>query len=134
MPLTRNLTNFALSEFRHPEIVDSEAADFLQSVRTLYSAPMTLTSDGRTEAENDAAGGSPTSWHLKGRAFDVRAPEGGSGWWKLVAAIFTSLEFWRRTTNASVTVELELCPASSGQPHLHFALKNDGSPSVLLFG
>ena len=135
MALTHDLPSFKLAEFRHPEIVDPEAADFLQAVRERYGRPLTLTSDGRTAEENAAAGGSLTSWHLRGRAFDVRAPEGGALWWDLVDAIFVTQAFWKRQSDrAPVTVELELCPASSDQPHLHFAVKNDGSPNVLIFG
>lgn len=134
MPLLADLPHFALSEFRHPELVEQEAADFLESVRTLYGASLTLTSDARTREENAAAGGSPTSWHMRGRAFDVRAPADSAGWWRLVWAVQASCDFWHRTKDTVASVELELCPSTSGQPHIHFALKNDGSPNVLLFG
>ena len=73
MALTNNLVHFQLSEFRHPELVDAQAAVMLDEVRDRYNKPLVLTSDARTPEENAAlAGSSLTSLHLVGRAFDLR--------------------------------------------------------------
>lgn len=72
MALTTDLVHFKLSEFRHPELVDYDAARMLDEVRDRYGKPLVLTSDARTPDENAALpGSSPTSLHLVGRAFDV---------------------------------------------------------------
>jgi Peptidase M15 len=72
MALTNDLVHFKLSEFKHPELVDANAAAMLDEVRQRYGKPLVLTSDARTVAENNALpGSSPTSLHLQGRAFDL---------------------------------------------------------------
>lgn len=103
-------------------MVERDAADFLQEVRTVYGAPLVLTSDARTAAENAKAGGSPTSWHLRGRAFDLRWPTNS---WKLVDAVF----YVARTLGARIELELVY---SERDKHVHLAVKNDGSPSRLI--
>jgi hypothetical protein len=123
----RDLPNFKLSEFRHSELVEQDAADFLQEVRTQYGAPLVVTSDARTTAENTAAGGSPTSWHVRGRAFDLRWPADDKLAWRLVDAVFAVAE----TCDRGISIELELV-YSARDKHVHLAVKNDGTPSRLI--
>ena len=127
MPLTRDLPNFRLSEFNHPDLIDQDAAELLQEVRTIYGRSLVVTSDARTAAENDAAGGSPTSWHLRGRAFDLRWPADP---WKFVDAVF------QVARTLGVRVELELVYSAfayrARDKHVHLAWKNDGTPSELI--
>ena len=132
MPLFTDLPNFRLAEFRHPELIEEEAAQFLQEVRALYNKPIRVTSDARTETENVAVGGSPTSWHVKGRAFDIALPAAPDDLWALVGAIYAIAGVWHyRPERKHVTVELELVSGPTDK-HIHFAVRNDGKPSKLI--
>lgn len=51
--------------------VDEAALDKLQEVRQRIGKPLRINSAYRSEAHNKAVGGSPTSLHKLGRAFDV---------------------------------------------------------------
>ncbi len=51
--------------------VDEEALDKLQETRQRVGKPLRVNSAYRSAAHNKAVGGSPTSQHLHGRAFDV---------------------------------------------------------------
>ena len=53
-------------------LVDEDALDRLEEVRQRIGKPLYLNSAYRSAAHNKAVGGSPTSQHLKGKAFDVR--------------------------------------------------------------
>jgi len=53
-------------------LVDEGALDRLQALRTLLRAPLILTSAYRSKAHNRKVGGAPNSFHMKGRAFDVK--------------------------------------------------------------
>ena len=80
---------FRPREFRHPELVEAEAAHFLDAMRETYGAPLVLTSDARTPEENAAArGSSPTSLHLQGRAFDLQWIPDPEALWRLVDAVY----------------------------------------------
>lgn len=57
-------------------LLDEEALDRLQALRDRLARPLTLTSAYRSAAHNAAVGGSPTSQHLRGRAFDVALTAG----------------------------------------------------------
>lgn len=114
MPITSTLHHFALTEFRHPELVQNEAAVWLDDIREAAGFALTITSDARTQAENDAASGSsPTSLHLQGRAFDLRYPVTEEQTWKLVDAIFLA--------SGDRPVELELVHSAIDK-HVHIAL------------
>lgn len=124
MPITSTLHHFQLSEFRHPELVTNEAAVFLDDVREACGFSLTITSDARTQAENDAASGSsPTSLHLLGRAFDLRYPTTEEQAWKLVDAVML--------VSGTRPVELELVH-SAVDSHVHIALLGAGKVSRLL--
>lgn len=123
MPLTHDLPNFALTEFQHPELIDERAALYLQTVRTLYAAPIRVTNDGRTKAENAAIPESaPESLHLKGQAFDLKLP--GDAWrlWMFVSAVAIA-----RPRNMSV----ELGIYTGKNAHVHLGVAWDGRPSKL---
>src|SRR5207245_3265460 len=88
MALTNNLVHFQLSEFRHPELVDAQAAVMLDEVRDRYGKPLALTSDARTVDENASLpGASPTSLHLLGRAFDLRCINNPADRYAFVVAV-----------------------------------------------
>jgi len=127
MALTKDLPNFKLSEFRHPELIEPLAANFLQAVRERYAAPIRVTSDARTAVENAAVGGSPLSWHVKGRAFDLRWPADDQLAYRLLRALVLQTEEWTE----DMTLELELV-YSERDKHIHFAVKDNGSPSRLI--
>lgn len=46
----------------------------LDRAREYYEFPIIITSGFRTPDENDKAGGHPRSYHLEGRAVDIKAP------------------------------------------------------------
>lgn len=72
--------NFSPSEIacRHcgEIIVNFEALDKLQELRTNCGAPLHINSGYRCAWYNKSIGGSPTSYHLRGEAFDIRNLEG----------------------------------------------------------
>lgn len=53
-------------------LIDYRAMDALQKFRYLVGVPVVLNSAYRSTQHNKAIGGSPTSLHLAGCAFDVR--------------------------------------------------------------
>ena len=123
----QTLRFFKWAEFRHPEIVDFEAAEFLDAVRAAYGAPLILTSDGRTAPENTRIPGhSVASLHLLGRAFDIRWTFTTRSLYRLVEAVLQTA----RVHN--VSVELELVKSATDQ-HVHIGLFPDVShPSTLV--
>jgi hypothetical protein len=118
-----DLRFFTPAEFKHPELVDEHAARLLDAIRGLAGVSLIVTSDARTAEENaTAAGSSPTSWHLKGRAFDLRMPESPQAVYRLVRAVVMVM--------ANTPVELELVRGPDDR-HVHLAFPNDGRPSTL---
>jgi len=116
---------FQESEFKHPELMDSQFLVFLDDVRQAYGYPIELTSDGRTAAENAAApNSSPTSLHLIGRAIDTHFPPTAQHLWALVQAV--------QTVAGARACELEL--VYPNDPHVHIGLWPDasGRTSVLI--
>lgn len=130
MPIRADLPHFKRSEFKHPELIADDAAAFLEAVRAQYGNPIRLTSDARTVAENEAAGGSALSWHVKGRAFDLRWPATDTLVYRLVSAIFDTACFWR-VQDPTFSLELELV-YSELDKHIHFAVKDNNSPDRLI--
>jgi zinc D-Ala-D-Ala carboxypeptidase len=53
-------------------VLNPHALDKLQALRNALGAPLILTSAYRSPEHNLRVGGSPNSYHLSGRAFDVR--------------------------------------------------------------
>lgn len=124
MPITSTLKWFKLSEFRHPELVQNDAATWLDDIRESCGFPLVLTSDARTPEENAAASGSsPTSLHLTGRAFDLRYPKSAEDVWRFVDAVYLC--------SGERPVELELVNSAQDK-HLHIALLASGKTSRLI--
>ena len=129
MPLPSDLYFFRASEFRHPDLVNEEAAHFLDEVRAAYQNPMVVTDDARTLAEqaareNAVQGGATGAvlpqLHVLGRAFDIRWPATSALLFRLVEAICHMAEDARYEGR----VELEL-DATTGNQHIHFGLRPD---------
>lgn len=76
---------------------------------------LTLTSGRRTPLGNRRAGGSPTSWHLQGRAIDATGP--------LPLLQDAATTAWRQRLSPSCTGPEEVLLEDSGRPnqHLHVA-------------
>jgi hypothetical protein len=123
------LKHFALTEFNHPDLVDNSAAVFLDQLRDAYGGPLTLTSDARTAAQNTAAGGSPTSLHLLGRAFDLRWPGNEEAAHKFLDAYYLA-KGWTPPPDDRAT-ELELVHSAKDK-HIHFGLYPTARPSRLI--
>lgn len=124
------LRHFTAAEFHHPDLVDNQAAVFLDQLREAYGAPLTLTSDARTPVENAAArGSSPTSLHLLGRAFDLRWPGNEAQAWAFLRAFFLALGW--KPPEAEKSVELELVHGPTDK-HIHFGIFPDARPSRLI--
>ena len=118
------LRHFKYSEWKHPELVDFQSAVWLDDIREYYDAPLILTSDARTLEENAAASGSsPTSWHLQGRAFDLRYPGSPELVWDLVRAVMV--------VSRDRPVEFEAVNSKLDK-HIHMALLPEGRQSRLL--
>lgn len=125
-----SLKHFTPTEWTHPDLVDYSCAVFLDQLREAYGAPITLTSDARTPAENAAASGSsPTSLHLLGRAFDLRWPGDEIHAWAFLRAFFLALGWKPPITEKSI--ELELVHGVTDK-HLHFGIFPDARPSRLI--
>ena len=127
MALPPNLRWFKRREFKHPELVDEEAAYFLDAVRAEYGASLVLTSDARTVAENASIPGhSTTSLHLQGRAFDLRWTFTKESLDRLVNAIY------RVRDDMDVATEIELVRGPTDQ-HVHIGVWPDSlHPSTLV--
>lgn len=120
------LKYFKWDEFKHAELVEWQALQFLELVRGLYGAPLTVTSDGRSKEENDAASGSsPTSLHLQGRAFDLRYPPDSESVWRLVKAVQLA------ASSMELGVELELVKGAT-DAHVHLGLYRQAKQSRLI--
>jgi hypothetical protein len=114
--------------------MDYEFMVFLDGVRDAYGHPLTITSDARTVAEEEALPGhaepSESSLHVAdpphywARAVDVPWITDAALRWQFVAAVV-------RVANGR-GVELEFVPFG-GNRHVHIALVRDDRPSVFLF-
>lgn len=74
---TKITTNFKVKEFQCHDgtdlvLIDTELVNILQMIRDHFKAPVTITSGYRTNAYNSKIGGSKTSFHVKGRAADIK--------------------------------------------------------------
>ena len=70
--------NFLLREFEcqdgsHQVVLHRDLLERLQALRDALGRPVIINS-GYHPAHNDAVGGSPTSYHLRGMAADIRVP------------------------------------------------------------
>ena len=116
------LRHFVASEFQHPELVDADALQWLDNVRHAAGVPFRLTSDARTPAHNIEVGGSPTSLHVLGRAFDFTLRVADP------AALYRVVDACM-TTPAPFGKEIEYV---IGDQHVHIGLFPDQRPSRLI--
>jgi uncharacterized protein YcbK (DUF882 family) len=70
-----NLRYFDEREFEYPYKMDVQLLRRLDTARALAGIPFVITSDYRSEAHNEAVGGSPDSAHMKGLAVDLSCPD-----------------------------------------------------------
>ncbi len=54
--------------------MDQYTLNRLQAMRDICGFPLEVTSGYRNEAHNKAVGGEKNSWHIKGKAVDLKAP------------------------------------------------------------
>lgn len=70
---------FACTDGSDPIFIDSDLVDILQKIRAHFGKPVTITSAYRTPGKNKACGGTKYSFHLYGKAADIKistvAPE-----------------------------------------------------------
>jgi len=95
-------------------IVKGSLKTGLETTRAYYGKPIVLTGGYRCPHGNASAGGSPTSWHVHGRAADLRSE---AQYWSMpeCETLRTIID------NQTNTVELLQCD-TYGQPgHLHAA-------------
>ena len=75
------IPNFSLGEARCPHcglvILDPDLTAALSEVRRIYDKPIRATSWTRCVAHNTAKGGKANSYHLNGRAVDLKAINDG---------------------------------------------------------
>lgn len=69
--------NFTLQEFACKcgcgnAYVDPKLVELLQTIREHFDQPVTITSGYRCKAHNKAIGGAPLSYHLEGKAADIK--------------------------------------------------------------
>jgi len=135
-----NLRHFKPSEFRHPELVNADFVNWLDSVRDAADTKMILTSDARLLNENrKASGSSSRSLHLSGWAVDMRLPSRAREIWNIVAAVVlrsvTEAELQgelRRRANHELpaitygSVELELVHGPTDR-HIHVGIDKNTS-------
>lgn len=124
MGLTKDLVYFALTEFKHPELVEASAAQFLDDVRGAYGQPLTLTDDARLPGDMPP-GGSPNSLHYVGRAFDLHWSFTDTSLWRFVDAVF------EMAAAHHTSVELELVYSATDH-HVHLGVFPDRRSSRLL--
>lgn len=73
----RLTTNFKVKEFQCKDgtdkvLIDSDLVLILQKIRDHFKRALIITSGYRTPSYNAKVGGSPTSYHVKGMAADIR--------------------------------------------------------------
>lgn len=115
---------FRTSEFRHPDLVDGESARFLDQVRHEFGFPLYITDDARMP-EDHPAGGSPSSLHYAGRAFDLR-------WIQPATHLYHFVDVAMRVAaERRVNIELELVNSLKDR-HVHLGVQKPGHESELL--
>lgn len=86
------LKHFDRSEFDHPGEMDREFLRRLDRLRQASGIAIRITSDYRTEEENERIGGHPNSPHLRGLAVDCQpVPNNARNRMQLVR---TALDLW----------------------------------------
>lgn len=114
----RTLRYFSAGEFRNLPLVDYEAARWLDDIRHAYAHVITVTGDARL-AGNVPPGGSLTSLHYLGRAFDLRFPE--------TPELCDELDRATVRVSGERPIEREWVHGLS-DAHFHIALYPEGTP------
>lgn len=75
---TKLTDNFKVSEFACKDgtdkiLIDNEMVYVLQKIRNIAGKAVTINSAYRTASHNKSVGGSSNSYHLYGRAFDIKS-------------------------------------------------------------
>ncbi len=68
------LREFACKDGSRQVVLHRELLERLQGLRDALGRPVIINSGYRNPAHNTAVGGSPTSYHLRGMAADIRVP------------------------------------------------------------
>lgn len=108
----RTLRYFLPTEFRNLPLVDFAAAIWLDEIRHAYEHSIIVTGDGRL-AGDVPSGGSLTSLHYLGRAFDLRYPDTPELCYVLNASIVA--------VSGSRVIELEWVHGAT-DAHVHLGL------------
>lgn len=113
-----DLRHFKRGEFEHPDMVDADAAKFLDEVRHRYGSPLYITDDARLPDE--APGGSVgTSLHYTGRAFDLHWITPAHRLAHFVESVVEVAKEW------GIHYELELVNSLKDR-HVHLGLQKPG--------
>lgn len=128
MPVTKDIDFFPLVLWHRPDLINLTAAMMLSKLRGIFGEALIVTDDGR-DPGTVPPGGSVTSWHFKGQAFDLRIRE----WtweklWRFVAAVTILQESLPPGMNG---IELELV-WSAKDKHAHIAFTLDARPCRLI--
>ena len=109
-----DLDYFALTEFRHPELMYEPFVRWLDKVRGVAAVAFVITDDARAEGDPNPTGSAGKhSLHRRGRAVDLRSRNWtASEKWRVVAAIFDLADL------APGKVELEPVYSATDE-HLH---------------
>lgn len=122
--LPLDLRHFRVGEFHNPDLIDGNAARYLDEVRHRYGFPLVVTDDARTPEEHPS-GGSATSLHYVGRAFDLRWIMPATNLAKFVESAVDVAREW------DVEYELELVNSQKDR-HVHIGLQLPGHQSELI--
>lgn len=128
--LTHDLKHFALNEFKHPELVNEKAAEFLDELREQFGQPLTLTDDARLPTDLPTGTPGPgKSLHYVGQAFDLRIHDFDDlTLWKLVNAAINVGNWVARGNFGGMELELVW---SSTDKHMHVGFFLDGRANRL---
>lgn len=119
-----SLRYFRPAEFQHAELVDADAATYLDEVRHRYGFPLYVTDDARVVGDRPP-GSSPSSLHYQGRAFDLRWIQPGH---RLYHFTKCAMEV---AAERRVCIELELVNSLTDR-HIHIGLQKPGVENELI--
>lgn len=119
-----DLRYFKRSEFRQPDLVDNDAARYLDEVRHRYGFPLYLTDDARLP-DQAPPGASKTSLHYDGRAFDLKWIQPAHRLYHFVQCAMEA------AAERGVRIELELVNSLKDR-HIHIGLQRPGVENELI--
>lgn len=115
------MRHFAPAEFHHPDLVDADAARYLDAVRDRYGQPLFITDDARLPTEAPS-GSVASSLHYLGRAFDLHWISPGSRLARFMESVVAVAGEW------GVDYELGFVNSLKDR-HVHLGLQKPGIPS-----